>query len=48
MEVDDVKDDRRKSGIRETMEAVEEARAISGDPDVKGMTYEEYLSQMRS
>lgn len=30
------------------MEAVEEARRISSDPNVKGMTYEEYLREMRS
>lgn len=31
---------------RDTMEAVEEARRISADLSVRGMTYEEYLREM--
>ena len=31
---------------RDTMEAVEEARRISADPGVRGLTYEEYLREM--
>lgn len=31
---------------RDTMMAIEEARRISADPGVRGMTYEEYLREM--
>ena len=31
---------------RDTMEAVGEARRILADPNVRGMTYEEYLREM--
>lgn len=31
---------------RDTTEAIEEARRISADPCVRGMTYEEYLREM--